>query len=793
MSKRKVAVIPKSPAAKIQKTDEKQEYGWKELSQDLLDKKYIGWYGGCNTAWHALASIRANVNLTDFHTKRHKDEFFLKGLDSYIRNPHTQRHWGDICSFDPMGLYGSPPTMSATEACMEIPELMKDGELIPDGVIVRDDLSINIQKCAVDYVWNLPYLAKKIGQDEDVMRQRLVQYTHDPEVADKSKNAYLPPLGGLTIYFFGDVTKLGNPETEVAVRVHDSCCGSDVFGTDICTCRPYLVFAIKGCVEVAQRGGVGMVIYFQKEGRGLGEVTKYRVYNARKNQEGGDSSDTYFAQTENIAGIQDARFQELMPDALRWLGIERIDWLLSMSSEKYDAIVANGIKVMQRVSIPDDYIPKNAHVEINAKIAAGYHADGPIEDVTGKLRTLEMVRERCGDVFNMAKADKTNHFKLDLKKLPAVVKYVTDLTKKNYPDLKVPYHSRWRHFNQTDLDEVVASWKCDKTEKARRLLDLATVSVLMDAGAGADWKYIDSHGNQCNRSEGLAIATMDMFRAGLFSSDVAFPCRVNAHGIKQLTFESFCRGFQIDDKKNPLLGAKGRWDLLQRLADAMIASPGYFGEELKRPGNLVDYVQKNVESNKVSLRVLWQAIIEGLESIWPTSTSGVACMNLNPAGFSGQKRGDVWVYSPLKTIGKPGSDMIPFHKLSQWLTYSLLEPIQDLGITFTDLNLLTGLAEYRNGGLFVDMGVLTLRDTNITADRQFDAGSELIVEWRALTLCLLDLVGEQAAKALGKTTEEFPLACILQGGTWEAGRNVAKEKRANGSPPIQVRSSGTVF
>jgi len=547
-------------------------------------------------------------------------------------------------------------------------------------------------------------------------------------------------------------------------------------------------------VEVAQRGGVGIVVYFQKEGRGLGEVTKYRVYNARKNQQGGDKAENYFFQTENIAGIQDARFQQLMPDALRFLGIKRIDWLLSMSSEKYDAIVEAGIEVMQRVSIPEDYIPKNAHVEINAKIAAGYHADTEQkDDIYVKLRTLEMVRERCGEIFALAKANKTKHFKLDLTKLPGVVSYVCDMTRKNYPDLKVPYHSRWRHFNEGDLNDLMTGWKCDKVEKTRRMLDLATLSVLMDAGSGSEWKYIDRRGNEVRRSEGLAIATMDMFREGLFSSDVVYPCRVNAHGLKQLTFLQFCKGFQVD-AKNPLVGAKGRWELLQRLADVMISQTQFFGEEISRPGNVVDYVLKESKDNTVSFRVLWKCIIEGLENIWPASASGVACMNLNPAGYTGQKRGDVWVYSPLKNLGKPGSDMIPFHKLSQWLAYSLLEPFQEvLDITFTDLNLLTGLAEYRNGGLFVDMGVLTLRDESITSEREFDVGSELIVEWRALTLCLLDVVGEQAAKALKKTPEEFPLACILQGGTWAAGRAVAAEKRSGGGPPIKVRTGGVVF
>jgi hypothetical protein len=394
--------------------------------------------------------------------------------------------------------------------------------------------------------------------------------------------------------------------------------------------------------------------------------------------------------------------------------------------------------------------------------------------------------------MDLAKADKTRFFTLDLAKLPETVDYVLDVTKTNYPDLKVPRHSRWEHFPKGSVDGMCAHWRCDELEKVRRLVDLATISVLMDAGAGDKWKYMSNTGDEFSRSEGLAVASIDMFKDGLFSSDVAIPCRVNAHGIKQLTLNKFQKGFQVHEH-NPLAGDKTRFDLLQRLADVMLSRPDFFGGELARPGNMVDYVLSQQEGKQISLRVLWKVVIEGLEDIWPSSTSGVSCTNLNPAGFTGQKRGDVWVYSPLKHFGKAGSDMIPFHKLSQWLTYSLLEPFERLGVTWTDLHLLTGLPEYRNGGLFLDMGVLTLRDESVVKGREFDAGSELIVEWRALTLCLLDLVAVAAREKLGKTEAEFPLACILQGGTWAAGRKIAKEKRASGGPPIKLRSTGSVF
>jgi hypothetical protein len=380
----------------------------------------------------------------------------------------------------------------------------------------------------------------------------------------------------------------------------------------------------------------------------------------------------------------------------------------------------------------------------------------------------------------MAQKNKLRHFTLDLSKMPACVDFVLDVTRANYPDVNnIPYHSRWRHFNTADVNDLAASWSCDRVERARRMVDLATVSVLCDAGAGDAWKYIDSRGHETNRSEGLAYASFDMFAEGLFSSDAAVPCRVNAHGIKALTLKAFLKGFQANEKTNPLLGAKTRYELILRLGDALFAHPEFFGQEVARPGHIVDYVLKHVVDSKVSIRVLWTALAEGLESIWRKNLAGV-------------KRGDVWVYSPLKQIGQAGSDMIPFHKLSQWLAYSLLEPIEALGVTFTELHLMTGLAEYRNGGLFIDMDVITPREA-IIPGREYDAGSELIVEWRALTVCLLDIVGKTACEKLGMTPEQLPLAKILQGGTWAAGRVVAAKKRENKGPPIKVRSDGTVF
>jgi len=228
-----------------------------------------------------------------------------------------------------------------------------------------------------------------------------------------------------------------------------------------------------------------------------------------------------------------------------------------------------------------------------------------------------------------------------------------------------------------------------------------------------------------------------------------------------------------------MVGLEGRFKLLRRLGKALDSNPEFFGAEAPRPGNVVDYVLKHSSNGEVSIRVLWKAVIEGFESIWPEHLSGI-------------RRGDVWCYSPLKQIGVTASDMVPFHKLSQWLTYSLLEPIETLGIKFTSMDLMTGLAEYRNGGLFVDLGVIVPKSPK-TLTTEHDAGSELIVEWRALTVICLDELWALVLKQLNLTKEQFPLARLLQGGTWAAGRIVAGEKRADRSSPIQVRSDGTVF
>jgi GTP cyclohydrolase II len=270
------------------------------------------------------------------------------------------------------------PTIAITKARLTLPEFREAvelGRLAEDGAIVRAGGEVGVIKAAIDPVWYLPGVAERFGVTENVLRRTLFEQTGGmyPElVTRRDLHVFLPPIGGTTLYIFGDPTAIHDPARRLTCRVHDECNGSDVFGSDICTCRPYLTHGVEECVREAQAGGAGLIVYNRKEGRALGEVTKFLVYNARKRQPGGDQASTYFARTECVAGVQDARFQQLMPDALHWLGVTRIDRLVSMSNLKYDALVAAGIEIGERVPIPPELVPQDARVEIEAKKAAGY-------------------------------------------------------------------------------------------------------------------------------------------------------------------------------------------------------------------------------------------------------------------------------------------------------------------------------------------------------------------------------------------------------------------------------------
>ncbi|HEY4184579.1 MAG TPA: GTP cyclohydrolase II [Polyangia bacterium] len=308
--------------------------------------------------------------------------------------------WGDpekIVSLDPYGAvvseafrgyfeqgYDIQPTIAVTKAHIRLPELadaVNAGRLQADGAVLRETGDVVVIKAAIEPVWYLPGVAKRFGCSEADLRRTLFEHTGGmfPELVTRGDlNVFLPPIGGMTVYMFGDITTIPDRDKLLTARVHDECNGSDVFGSDICTCRPYLAHGVEECVRTAQGGGAGLIVYNRKEGRALGEVTKFLVYNARKRQSGGDRAEQYFARTECVAGVQDMRFQELMPDALHWLGITKIDRFVSMSNMKHDAIVRSGIEIVTRVPIPDELIPEDARVEMDAKMAAGYFTDGAV-------------------------------------------------------------------------------------------------------------------------------------------------------------------------------------------------------------------------------------------------------------------------------------------------------------------------------------------------------------------------------------------------------------------------------
>jgi len=373
-----------------------------------LHRNVIGTHSGSYGVYRALAVAARAL------PRGHRADL-TNTMPTSPLGPYPQ--WFDperIVSLDPFGAivanvyrdeiakgFDIRPTIAVTQAHIDIPEVraaMAFGRLHPDGRVLRESGSAVVTKVAIEPVWWLPGVARRFGVSEAELRRALFEETGGmyPELVTRSDlEVFLPPIGGQTVYIFGEPLHLADPSVALTARVHDECNGSDVFGSDICTCRPYLTHAIEECIRGAQSdefgglGGVGLIVYSRKEGRALGEVTKFLVYNARKRQDGGDSADKYFVRTECVAGVQDMRFQELMPDVLHWLGIRRIHRLVSMSNMKYDAIVGSGIEVGERVPIPEDLIPADARVEMEAKVAAGYFADAATPPATGELAAVK--------------------------------------------------------------------------------------------------------------------------------------------------------------------------------------------------------------------------------------------------------------------------------------------------------------------------------------------------------------------------------------------------------------------
>ena len=375
------------------------------------------------------------------------------------------------------------------------------------------------------------------------------------------------------------------------------------------------------------------------------------------------------------------------------------------------------------------------------------------------LRSARAVRERCRQVYELGLAGKLPCFTVHPERLVAVADLVAQVTRAAYPDLAIPIHGRFRHFDAPGLALLQAGLaQLSPAEKARAQVDLVVVSVLLDAGSGPGWRYVDETGRTWARSEGLAVASLRMFLAGAFSSDPAQPLRADAAGLAALDEAALGRGFQVG-ADNPLAGVAGRLALLHGV-----------GRALPRPGALVDRLGGAPEVPGAALLSL---LLETLGGIWPGRIT-----------LDGVPLGDVW---PCEALG----GLVPFHKLSQWLAYSLVEPLASAGITVTRLDDLTGLPEYRNGGLFLDLGALRPTDPQLGA-RPLAASSEPVVEWRALTVALLDELAPLVRTQLGVDAERLPLACVLEGGSWAAGRVLAGRLR-DGRAPLSVASDGTVF
>jgi hypothetical protein len=401
------------------------------------------------------------------------------------------------------------------------------------------------------------------------------------------------------------------------------------------------------------------------------------------------------------------------------------------------------------------------------------------------LLTAAAVRARAHLILEAGLTGRLEYFRVDLHRLEQAADLTVPITREAYPSLEIPFHSRWRHFVVEGDDRWTAlagttPWPA-AARRARAEFDLAIVSVLLDAGAGAVWRYRDiPTSRDIGHSEGLALASLEMFGDGLFSANSRDRLRVDAAKLKEITSAALMNGFQAGPG-NMLLGIEGRADLLRRLGRAAAEAPSVFARsDEPRPGGLFDHLENLASGGQIAATTILAEVLKYLGSIWPARIV-----------LGGIPLGDCWRH-PIVKAGDATDQLVPLHKLSQWLTYSLIEPMERAGIAVTAIDELTGLAEYRNGGLFIDTGVLALRNPD-HGKRPHEVNSTLVVEWRALTVALLDRLADLVRQRLGSDARQLPLPKILQGGTWAAGRAIARRLRADGSPPVRVISDGTVF
>ena len=399
------------------------------------------------------------------------------------------------------------------------------------------------------------------------------------------------------------------------------------------------------------------------------------------------------------------------------------------------------------------------------------------------LCTAEAVRSRAQAMLALAEADRLRHFAVDLARLDDAAAYVASVVRDAYPHLRIPHHARWRHFAAGGIDRWgplgAALADLGAVEAARARVELCVVSVLLDAGAGG-WRYAEpGTGLPLSRSEGLAVASLRAFEAGLFAAEGGM--RADAGGLARIDAAALGRSFQVDES-NPMPGLEGRAALLRGLGAALLARPDLFGRDDPRVGRLFDHIASGRAT--IAARDILAAVLDGFGPVWPPRIV-----------LAGRSLGDVWRYPdlPLEPGAPAGSaGLVPFHKLSQWLTYSLIEVFEDAGVPVTGIEALTGLPEYRNGGLFLDLGVLRPRDSGL-AEAKLPPGHPAVIEWRALTVALLDRIAPPLRARLGGDEATLPLSRLLEGGTWAAGRQVAAERRADGGPPLRILSDGTVF
>ena len=394
-----------------------------------------------------------------------------------------------------------------------------------------------------------------------------------------------------------------------------------------------------------------------------------------------------------------------------------------------------------------------------------------LDSRASSLLSATAVRERSRNIADAVIAGQSRHFRVDRARLDEAASLVARVTRERYPDLAIPYHSRWRHIEAGGIDR-----RALLPRDPHAHVDLTVVSVLLDAGAGPDWHYDEAQSRQrFTRSEGLGVASWHAFSGGVFSSDPATPRQADAAGLRRLDLDRLADAFQVG-RANPLVGLAGRVAVLHRLGDALAAAPEVFGSD-GRPGGLFDVVV--AKPGPVTASDLLSHVLTSFASIWPSRNV-----------IGDEPVGDCWRHAAVPGPGLTAG-WVPFHKLSQWLTYSLLEPFGRAGVHVADLDALTGLPEYRNGGLLLDTGALVLRDPDF-ADRTWAVGDELVVEWRALTVTLLDELAPMVRARLGVDEHRMPLACVLEGGTWAAGRALAQRLRG-GLPPLSIDSDGTVF